>query len=284
MQCCQARRPAVRLYHRSAALSTTQTFSFQVNANAAPYASFTISCTATDASQNQSSAATLSMQAADIVPPIISSSSMANGATNVQAKPTVTITFSETLLASAVNGTTVTLTPEGGIPVAGTVYFVRRPKNDQLHAQQNLIKATTYRLVITTAVRTMRATLYRPTTHSTLLLMRSAGCCGHYTRKQRHQPSGQAGISVTFSEPLITSTVNAASVSLDFGRRVERLRAPYRCRATVRLSVSRLLRTSSRQRPIAWWSHRPSLTNRERRERKRRSHVHDGQYASCVSS
>jgi len=197
------------------ALSTSLTFPFQVNANAAPYASFTISCTAKDAAQNASNATIIAMQAADVVPPAVSSTNIANNATNIQAKPTVSAIFSETVLLSSLTATSVILTADNGSVVAGTISLSGDHKTVSFLPTQNLVKATLYRFLITTAVKDDAGNGLAAdyslsfTTDGTPPTLVSASLTNNATNIQ-----ARPALSATFSEPLLTSTVNAASVKL----------------------------------------------------------------------
>jgi len=198
-----------------AATTTTQTFVFPVSPSATPYQNMTVTCTAKDAAPNTSPAGTLTMQVADIVPPAVTGANRTDGETNVPAKPTISVTFSEALLASTVTGTTVTLTIEGGMPVAGSVTLTNSSKTVNFTPTQNLTKAARFRFSVGTAVTDEAGNgltteyAFSFTTDGTPPSVVGTSPANNATNIQ-----ARPVVSATFDEPFLASTVNAASVKL----------------------------------------------------------------------
>lgn len=89
------------------------------------------------------------MTATFIVPPIVSSTSPASGATSVAVNTTITATFSEAMDSSTI--TTSTFTLSGG--VTGTVSYDSSTKTATFTPSSNLSYSTTYTATITTGVK-----------------------------------------------------------------------------------------------------------------------------------
>ena len=133
--------------------STAQDFTFQVSASATPHASMTLSCSAKDAAQNTSTVKTLTLYVADIVPPAVSSTNVPGGPDNVQARPTLSVTFNESLVSNTVSADSVYLTTDDGsnTTVPGTVSLINDRTTVEFTPAQDIVRATAHKLTITTA-------------------------------------------------------------------------------------------------------------------------------------
>ncbi len=194
--------------------TTSQNFNFTVSPSAAPYAGITLSCTADDASGNHGTAS-LGMSVADIVPPVVATTSIPDNAVNIQARPVVGITFNETLLPASVNGATVSLSQEGGAMVTGIVGLSADRKTVSFTPQQNLIMATTYTLTISAEVKDEagNALAAEYALHFTTDGTPPALSASSITDNAVDVPVS-AAITVSFNEALAVATVNAGSVGL----------------------------------------------------------------------
>jgi len=134
------------------AKSVNKVFSFPVPANASPYASINVSCSAYDAA-GKSGSSSLGLTVADVVPPAFISSVPANNATNVATAATLTVNFSESLSSSTVTTTSVTLAESvSGAAVPSTVTLSGDHKSIAVKPSAQLVRGTAYTLTISTAV------------------------------------------------------------------------------------------------------------------------------------
>jgi Domain of unknown function (DUF4082)/Bacterial Ig-like domain/Fibronectin type III domain len=124
-----------------------------VIAGLAPGQTYHITVTAYDAAQNESAYATevvytVPQLPGDTVPPTVGSSSVANGATNVDPTTTLTVTFSEAMDASTLNATTVQLRDPAGALIAASVTYNASTKTVSLDPASPLAANTAYTLTI----------------------------------------------------------------------------------------------------------------------------------------
>jgi hypothetical protein len=85
----------------------------------------------------------------DTTPPTVTAQTPAPGATGVPTSATPTVSFSEPMTASTVNGTTFTLTKQGaGSPVGATVTYNSNNQTATLTPAQALDPASTYNAVV----------------------------------------------------------------------------------------------------------------------------------------
>jgi hypothetical protein len=88
---------------------------------------------------------------ADTTPPVVSSVTPTNGATNVAISTTVTATFNEAMDATTISGTTFTLkTTSGGVAVAGSVSYNPATRVATFTPTSPLANNTNYTATITT--------------------------------------------------------------------------------------------------------------------------------------
>jgi hypothetical protein len=85
--------------------------------------------------------------AADVTPPTITTVNPASGATNVATSVTPTVTFSETMTASTINSTTITLM-DGSTTVAASVAYNAANNTATLTPSSALSNSKTYSLVV----------------------------------------------------------------------------------------------------------------------------------------
>jgi O-glycosyl hydrolase len=86
--------------------------------------------------------------------PTITATMPVNGATNVAANSTVTVTFGTAMNASTLTSSTFTLTPQGGSAVAGTVAYDAASMTATFTPSANLAYGTQYTAAITTGAQT----------------------------------------------------------------------------------------------------------------------------------
>ena len=132
--------------------NVTQPFDFQVSATAAPYAAMNITCAAADAASNTTQKS-LSLTVADIVPPTVTGASIIANSTNVPTNAAITVNFSETLLATTVNSSSVALTEAvSGQAVGGNVALSSDRKSVTFTPQSLLTVGKAYRFAIASTV------------------------------------------------------------------------------------------------------------------------------------
>ena len=95
---------------------------------------------------------TFTTEDVDLEPPLVVAHEPAPGATGVSATAVVRATFSEGLDPATVDGTTFTLTPDGGSPVPATVSYDGSTLAATLVPDAELAYATTYEARLTTGI------------------------------------------------------------------------------------------------------------------------------------
>ncbi len=156
--------------------------------------------------------------APDTTPPTVTSTSPADGATNVAVPTNVTATFSEAMDASTINGTTFTLKiTSGGAAVAGTVTYNAGTKTATFTPTSALSNSTGYTATITTGAKDVAGnalavnkifafTTVADTTPPTVLSTSPTdGATG---------VAITATVKVTFSEAMDATTINGTTFSL----------------------------------------------------------------------
>ncbi|MDU0460473.1 MAG: Ig-like domain-containing protein [Geobacteraceae bacterium] len=133
-------------------IATTRSFDFAIQSTAAPHSVAVISCTASDAAGNSKNAA-LELTVADIVPPLVSSSSVSDNAVNVPTNAAITLSFNESLNPSTVTASTVLLAESvAGTPVPASVTLSGDHRDVTLKPLSVLAKGVAYTLTVSTAV------------------------------------------------------------------------------------------------------------------------------------
>jgi hypothetical protein len=97
-----------------AAADAVADFAVPVPAGAAQDEAITLSAIARDAAGNESLVAQASVRVADVIPPFVLAVDPPNGTEGVGPRPTVSVLFSEPIVASSVTPASVALVPEGG--------------------------------------------------------------------------------------------------------------------------------------------------------------------------
>jgi hypothetical protein len=133
-----------------ALVSVSQTYEFTVPAGASPYALVNVTCIASDAAGNSSSK-TIGLTVADIVPPTVSSASIADNALNIPTNSSFTINFSETLSAATVTTASVVMTGAGQA-VSGSVILSGDRKSITFKPAVSLARGAAYTLTLTTGI------------------------------------------------------------------------------------------------------------------------------------
>lgn len=90
----------------------------------------------------------------DTIAPTVTGTSPVSGAANVPVTSVVTVTFSENMDATTINGTTFTLkTTAGSVAVAGTVSYNAATRTATFTPTSNLAAATNYTATVTTGAK-----------------------------------------------------------------------------------------------------------------------------------
>jgi hypothetical protein len=137
------------------AATNTATFTPSAPLSSATQYTATVTTGARDASGNPMAAAkTWTFTTADVVAPTVTSIVPTSGATNVALNTTVTVTFSEPMLASTINNTNITLRPTASAtPVAATVALQSGGTVAVLTPSAALSPSTNYTVTVTTGVQ-----------------------------------------------------------------------------------------------------------------------------------
>ncbi|ABQ27183.1 Ig-like domain-containing protein [Geotalea uraniireducens] len=136
--------------------AVSQDFAFNVTANAASYATVTLTCSAVDAAGHIGSSS-INLTVSDIVAPTVAGASIADHAVNVAATESFTVSFYEVLAQSTVNATSVSLMTDNGtnLMVGGTVTLSPDRKSISFTPATALDGDTPYRLTVSTSVTDM---------------------------------------------------------------------------------------------------------------------------------
>ncbi|MFA7402346.1 MAG: Ig-like domain-containing protein, partial [Pelobacteraceae bacterium] len=131
--------------------NVSQAYSFTIPVTAAPYATVAITCTGFDAAGNQASKS-ITLTVADATLPQVTTTSIANNATDVPIGSSFSLFFSETVASSSITTDSVVLTDAVGQSVPGTVTLAADRKGTTFKPAGNLIRGAAYTLTVTTAV------------------------------------------------------------------------------------------------------------------------------------
>ena len=137
------------------AATNTATFTPSAPLASATQYTATVTTGARDAAGNPMTAAkTWTFTTADVVAPTVTGVVPANGATSVALNTTVSVTFSEPMLVSTINGTNITLRPtSSATAVAATVTYDAGTNTAVLTPSAPLTATTNYPVTVTTGVR-----------------------------------------------------------------------------------------------------------------------------------
>ena len=160
--------------------------------------------------------------ATDIIPPTMSLSVPAADATDVAINRAITVTFSEAMNASTINGTSFTVTGPGGSSVTGLVTYTTVGRSASFVPTSDLAASTGYTATITTGAKDLAGNALAnnytwdfttgtdadntpPTVSST---DPGLGAVDVFLSKR---------ISITFSEPMDPLTITSANITLADG-------------------------------------------------------------------
>ncbi len=151
----------------------------------------------------------------DDVPPTITATSPANGATGVSPTAAITITFSEAMDASTINATNITLRTTAGTAVPSTVTYNTTTRVATLTPGAPLAQSVNYTVAVSAGVRDAQANaiaatsftfttgdLTAPTVVSTVPADLATGVPVNST------------VSATFSEPMAPASINTTTFTL----------------------------------------------------------------------
>ncbi|MEP6507773.1 MAG: Ig-like domain-containing protein [Gemmatimonadales bacterium] len=200
--------------------TTTNIASFTPNQTLAQNTGYTliISGSVKDLFGNQmGTAVTVAITTADVTPPTVVSTVPADGATGVSPTAPISAKFSEPMDISSINAATFTVTTtSGGTPVAGTVTYDNTSSTATFTPSSSLSSATSYTATITTGARDVStnplaankvwtfttADIVPPTVVSVSPANLATGV------------GAGTSVQVTFSEPMLASTLTSATVFL----------------------------------------------------------------------
>jgi Bacterial Ig-like domain len=185
----------------------------------------TITVSATDLAGNPLAAdytwtfTTLTTVVPDTTPPVVSSTSPADGATAVTPGSPISVIFSEAMTVSSVNTTSFTIAPTaGGAVISGSVNA--SGNNATFTPAVNLTSNTQYRATITTAARDAAGNALA-SNHSWVFTTLTVVTDTTPPTVSATTPADGATsialgatISVTFSEAMTTSSLNASSFTV----------------------------------------------------------------------
>jgi hypothetical protein len=129
--------------------TATQDLTFQVAANAAPYAPIPITCTAYDDDGNVGTG-NMTLTVSDIVQPTVVSTSIQDYAADIPATSPITVTFSEALASSSATTANIVLTKDNGSgqTAAVTIALSTDKKSITLTPTSALARLTAYKLTV----------------------------------------------------------------------------------------------------------------------------------------
>jgi hypothetical protein len=156
--------------------------------------------------------------APDATPPTVISTSPVNGAANVAVGTVVNITFSETMDAATINGTTISLRNTAtSAAVAGSVSFNGATNTATFTPASALAVSTGYTLTVSTGVKDAAGNALASPLSSTFTTVPPADTTPPTVVSTSPANSAvgvlvRSAITVTFSEPMNPATLNTASL------------------------------------------------------------------------
>ena len=148
----------------------------------------------------------------DKTPPVVTSTSPADGASLIPINSSIMITFSKEMDASTINPQTVTLTFEGGA-VQGTVTCTGTTA--VFKPSQLLNQTTTYTLTISTGVKDIYSIAMTADSHYFFVTETLPSVSDHYPATDAVDVPVNTDISVLFSEPVSGPTITFTLNSID---------------------------------------------------------------------
>ena len=151
--------------------------------------------------------------APDITPPTIISTSPANAATDVPVSAQYSVKFSEPMLASSINATTVTLKRSaGGVAVSGTVQYNAQSREATFLPDVPLAYSTSYTATVTVGVRDVAGNaLVSPLVTTYTTVAQPPIVTGISPGSRSTNISATAKVVVTFSVPVKAVSVNSSN-------------------------------------------------------------------------
>jgi hypothetical protein len=203
--------------------SATNTATFTPSASLSGATGYTLSATtgAKDLAGNSlASTFTSSFTTTDATPPGVVSTSPLNGAVNVPVNTVVTVTFSEPMNASTINGSTITLRVTAtSAAVPGTVSYNGGTNTATFTPTASLSGPTGYTLTVTTGAKDLAGnSLASPFTSSFTTADATPPTVGSTS-----PVNGSVGVlitsvvTVTFSEPMNPATINTSTITVKRG-------------------------------------------------------------------
>jgi hypothetical protein len=170
-----------------------------------------------DAQGNAIAQTTFSFTAGDITAPSVTAVTPTENATGVAVNTTVTATFSEPMDPATINTTTFTLRPtSGGTNLTGTVTYNAGTNTATFTPSAPLASGTQYTATVTTGARDAAG---NPMTAAKTWTFTTADVVAP-TVTSVVPASGATGVAlnttvrVTFSEPMLVSTINSTNITL----------------------------------------------------------------------
>jgi hypothetical protein len=163
--------------------------------------------------------------APDLTPPTVSSSSPINGAAGVGRTVAPTVTFSEAMKASTINGSTIVLNvASSGTPVPGTVSYDPGTNTAIFTPSAQLSFSTQYTLSVLTGAQDLAGNPLASQFNATFTVMANPDITRPTVISSARL--GAAGpplenrsiASVTFSEPMNSATINSGTITLQDDR------------------------------------------------------------------
>lgn len=153
----------------------------------------------------------------DVTAPTVSNVSPTGGATGVATTASISITFSEAINQSTVNGTSFTLTPAGGSAVAASV--TTATNSAQLQPSSPLATNTTYTVTVTTGVRDLAgnplgATFTSSFTTAPAQDVTAPTVTGVTPVNAATGVAVSSNVDITFSEAMNAATIGTATITL----------------------------------------------------------------------
>lgn len=158
----------------------------------------------------------------DITPPSVNLSVPAPDTTDVPINRTITVTFSEAMKASTINGTSFTVTGPGGSNVIGLVTYTTVGRSASFVPTSDLSPETNYTATITTGVKDLSGNALA--SNYTWDFTTGSGADDTAPTVSSTDPGPDAmdvflskRISITFSEPMDPLTITSANITLADG-------------------------------------------------------------------
>jgi subtilase family serine protease len=131
--------------------------------------------------------------------PVVSSTSPANGATNVSTGTSITATFDQAMVGTSINGTTFKLTGPGNTSVSGTVSYNANTNTASFQPAASLASGTTFTATITTGATGSNGLSLSQNYVWTFTTAAAVAACSAPTITSHSDTSPNGGGTVTFA-------------------------------------------------------------------------------------